>query len=100
MDIKVHSIDFDADEKLLEFIDEKILKLQKFFDNIVAAEVYLKLDSSESNENKITEIKLLIPGKDMFAKKQCASFEEATDLVTEALRKQLKKYKGKSKMTA
>ena len=54
-----------------------------------------KLDKKEGVENKIAEIKLAIPGKDLFAKKQCKSFEEATDLAVEALRKQIKKHKGK-----
>ena len=66
-----------------------------FFDNIIDAEVYLKIDRANTNDNKIAEIKLNIPGRDLFAKKQCKSFEEATDETVEALRRQIKRHKGK-----
>jgi putative sigma-54 modulation protein len=95
MEVQVHAIHFTADQKLIDFIEEKVSKLELFFDNIIACEVYLKLDKSQEKENKISEVKLLIPGKTLIAKKQCKSFEEATDLVVEALRKQVKKHKEK-----
>ncbi|MFN3918232.1 MAG: ribosome hibernation-promoting factor, HPF/YfiA family [Flavobacteriales bacterium] len=95
MDFKVHSIHFDADQKLIDFIRAKVEKLTQFYDNIIAAEVFLRLESSKENENKVTEIKLFIPGNDLFAKRQAKSFEESTDLVVEALRRQLRKTKGK-----
>lgn len=91
----MHSIHFTADQKLINFINEKASKLELFFDNIIACEVYLRLDKSQEKENKITELKLLIPGKTLIAKKQCKTFEEAADLAVEALRKQVKKHKEK-----
>ena len=93
MDIKVHSVHFTADKKLVDFVNEKVGKLELFFDNIIASEVYLRLDKSQDGENKIAEVKILIPGKELFAKKQCKSFEEAADLAVEALRKQVHKHK-------
>lgn len=96
MNIKVHSIRFDADQKLINFIESKVEKLDLFYDNIIAGEVYLRLDKSSSNENKVAEIKLIMPGKDLFAKKQCKTFEEATDTAVEALRRQVKRKKGKT----
>jgi putative sigma-54 modulation protein len=95
MDIQVHSVHFDADRKLLEFIDKKIGKLEQYFDHIINSEVFLRIGNPSEPENKVTEIKLSIPGKELFAKKQCKSFEEATDLACEALRKQVKRYKEK-----
>ncbi len=95
MDIKIHSIHFDADQKLLDYINDKVSKLSLFFDHIIVGEVFLRLDKSSEKENKITEIKILIPGKELFAKKQCRSFEESADLVVEALRKQIVKHKEK-----
>jgi len=97
MDIKVHSIRFDADQKLLEFIDKKVGKLIQFYDHIIDAEVFLRLDKDQSSENKVVEVKLNIPGNDLFAKKQSKSFEESADLATEALRRQLKKTKEKQR---
>jgi putative sigma-54 modulation protein len=91
----LHSVHFKADQKLINFVNEKVDKLQLFFDHIIAGEVYLRLDKSSEKENKIAEVKLLMPGKELFAKKQCKSFEEAADLAVEALRSQVRKHKGK-----
>ena len=95
MEVQVQSINFNADQKLIAFIKERLSKLNVFYDQIIGSEVYLKIDKSDVNQNKIVEIKLNIPGKDLFAKKQCKSFEEATDVTIDALRRQLKKHKGK-----
>lgn len=95
MDIKFNSVNFTADKKLIEFVNEKVNKLSVFFDNIISSEVYLRVDKDQEKENKLAEIKILLPGRELFAKKQCKSFEEATDLAVEALRRQVNKYKGK-----
>jgi putative sigma-54 modulation protein len=95
MDIKIHSVRFDADIKLIDFINNKVSKLIQFNDDIIAAEVFLRLENSQDMENKIAEIKLDIPGNNLFAKKQSKTFEEATDLAVDALRKQVKKKKDK-----
>lgn len=92
---KIHSVHFDASEALLSFIGKKMEKLETYHDKIVGSEVFLRLDGSESGENKVAEIKLNIPGKELFAKKQCKSFEEATDLAVDALRKQIQRHKEK-----
>ena len=93
MKINVHSVHFSADKKLVNYINEKVNKLDLFFDNIVASEVFLRVDKSSDKENKISEVKLLVPGKELFAKKQCKTFEEAVALSVEALRKQVEKKK-------
>ena len=95
MDIKVHAVHFSADQKLVDYIEEKVAKLNLFNDHIVTAEVFLRLDNTSDLENKIGEVKILLPGKELFAKKQAKSFEEAIDLVTEAVRKQVLKEKEK-----
>jgi len=96
MRVKIQSIHFDADEKLLNFVEAKVGKLNTYSNAIIDSEVFLRLDKSSSHENKIAEVKLLVPGNDLFAKRQCKTFEEATDQVVEALRRQLKKQKEKS----
>ncbi|MEZ5072536.1 MAG: HPF/RaiA family ribosome-associated protein [Bacteroidales bacterium] len=96
MYIKMHSIRFDADQKLKSFIDTKVKKLPTVYDDILGAEVYLRLDKdSEQRENKLVEIKLDVKGQAVFARKQCKTFEEATDQSIEALKKQLVKKKQK-----
>lgn len=95
MDLQVHSLHFDADKKLIDFINNKVGKLNQYFDKIVSGDVILKIDKSNESGNKVAEIKINIPGKELFAKKQCKSFEEATDLACEALRRQVKRHKEK-----
>lgn len=95
MQIKVQSIHFDADTKLINFIEERLQKLTTFHDRIIKGEVFLRLDKSDINENKIAEVKLSIPGKELFAKRQCKTFEEATDTAVDALKRQIDKHKTK-----
>ena len=87
MTINIQSVHFNADRKLLDFINEKVDKLNTFYDGIINSEVVLRLDKSSTSDNKICEIKMLGKGHEFFAKKQCESFEEATDLVCEAIKK-------------
>ena len=68
MRVKIQSIHFDADQKLLDFIENKVGKLNTYSNSIIDSEVYLKLDKGDSHENKVAEIKLLVPGNDLFAK--------------------------------
>lgn len=95
MNVKINSVHFKADRKLEAFIQEKVGKLSQYFDGIVSGDVILKLDNTDTPENKIAEIKLSIPGNDLYAKKQSKTFEEATDQAVDALKVQLKKYKEK-----
>jgi len=97
MNIKVEAVHFDADKKLVDFINEKVKKLDHFYDHIIGGEVFLKLDKPSEKGNKIAEIKIEVPGKDLFAKKQSHSFEEATDLCVDALKRQVEKHKIKFK---
>ncbi len=98
MEIKINSVHFAADQKLVDFINKKVSKLDTFFDGIINAEVTLKVDKPESSNNKISELKLSIPSNGyLFAKKQADSFEEATDLAIDAIKKQLDKFKDKLK---
>lgn len=97
MKIGIQSIHFNADQKLLAFIQKKVNKLDQFYDQIISGEVYLRLDNVTEETNKKVEIKLMIPGSTLFAKEECKSFEEATDLSIECLRKQIKKHKDKIK---
>ncbi len=98
MKLNVQSIHFDADRKLVEFIREKLLKLTQFTDGIHAAEVFLRLEhDGEARENKVVEVRLSVPGNDLFARKQGKTFEEASTEAAEALRSQITKGKDRVK---
>lgn len=95
MNVNIESLGFKADVKLLDFINKKIQKLSKLHDGLISADVKLKLEKEEGRENKIAEIKLMVPQDELFSKKKSTTFEESVDLVADALRRQLKKHKEK-----
>ena len=97
MRITINSVHFKTDRKLEEFINEKVQKLAKTYDGVIGSDITLKLENSNDDSNKIAEVRLLVPGKDLYAKKQSKSFEEATDNALDALKKQLTKHKEKQK---
>ncbi|HPE74493.1 MAG TPA: ribosome-associated translation inhibitor RaiA [Draconibacterium sp.] len=98
MEIKINSVHFTADQKLVDFVNKKVGKLDTFFDGIINAEVTMKVLKPETAKNKVSELKISIPANGyLFAKKEADTFEEATDLAIDAVRKQIDKYKEKLK---
>ncbi|OIN58975.1 HPF/RaiA family ribosome-associated protein [Arsenicibacter rosenii] len=97
MRLQIHAVHFAADQKLLEFIQKKLNKLDTFHDRITGGEVFLKLEGSETNKvkDKIIEVRLHIPGKDLFVTERDKSFESATDRVLEVLKDKLVRTKEK-----
>ena len=94
MKLQIHSIHFDADQSLIDFIQRKTDKLETFHDRILDGEAFLRINNT-GIENKTVEIKINLPGNQLFAKEVAKTFEGATDLCTEALRRQLRKIKVK-----
>jgi len=95
MEIRTQAVNFDADTKLIEFIDRKLGKLDTFYDNIVSTDVFLKLEKTGQVQDKVAEIKIKVPGSTLVAKETTKSFEESIDLGAASLRRQLIKYKDK-----
>ncbi|MFT4968917.1 MAG: putative sigma-54 modulation protein [Chitinophagales bacterium] len=98
MNVQFHPSGFTASEQLKEFIEKKLEKLETFFDKIVDADVYLKLESHQQVKDKTSEFKLNVPGDTLFSSETAKNFEVATDLAVESLRRQLKKYKEKQNL--
>ena len=94
MNIKIHSIKFDASDNLLDFIQKKMDKMDKFFDRVVDGEVYLKLNN-EGIENKTVEIKINLPGDQFFAESSAKSFEKAMEESAKSIKRKLRKHKDK-----
>ncbi|MFQ5446415.1 MAG: ribosome hibernation-promoting factor, HPF/YfiA family [Saprospiraceae bacterium] len=95
--MKVHteSVQFKADKKLHDFIQKKLDKLELFFDRIIDADVKLRLENAGQVRDKITEVRLHVPGQSLFAKEKDKSFEAAVDSAVDNLKRQLTKYKEK-----
>lgn len=95
MKLQMHSIHFDADQKLIAFVQKKADKLDTFYGRIIDGEVTLRLRKDETQENKLVELKVRIPGQQLFVSEYARTFEEATDLAVDAMRRQLKRKKEK-----
>ncbi len=97
MEVRIQSIHFDASEQLQVFIQKKVAKLEKYYDDIKKVEVSLKVVKPETAENIEAGVKVVVPNGDFYASKICDTFEEAIDLSVEAIEKQLVKYKEKQR---
>jgi len=95
MKVNVQSVNFNVDQKLLEFIQERLDKLENFYDKIIYADVFLKVQQTSDKENKTTEVLLSIPGDEIMVKKTAKTFEEGIDSCERALQRQLIKRKDK-----
>jgi putative sigma-54 modulation protein len=95
MKVDVHAVNFTVDRKLVDFVQERMDKLEKYYDRVVSADVFLKVEKTSDKENKIAEIKINVPGDDFLVKKQCKTFEEAVELSAESLERLLVKRKEK-----
>lgn len=94
MQIIIQSPHFTTGKALTNHVNEKISKLPHFYLGIISAEVCLKIDGSHPTRNKVCEIRLVIPGNDLFALSQCDTFEQATNETVNALKEQIRKHKS------
>lgn len=97
MNVMIQSVKFDADKKLLDFVQTKVGKLERYSEQITSADVTMKLDKDEERGNKVVAIRLEVPGEDLVAEFRSKSFEESVDECITALRRQIERYKDKWK---
>ena len=95
MKVNTQSVNFNADEKLITFIQKRMDKLETYYDKVIKSEVYLKVENTSSKENKIFEARVSVPGDSLVVKKQCKTFEEGVDVAVASLQRQLTKRKEK-----
>ena len=95
MKVNIQAVGFSADKKLMDFIQQRLNKLDKYYDKVVSSDVFLKVEKTSEKENKIVELKVHVPGDDFIVKKNCKSFEEAVELSAESLERLLLKRKEK-----
>jgi putative sigma-54 modulation protein len=96
MTVNIESVHFTADVKLIEYIEQKVNKLEKLYNKSTDVKVFLKLENSGQVKDKVSEIRLRVPGQDIFAKATSKSFEASFDEALESMKRQIKKYKEKS----
>ena len=97
MQVIIESVQFRADQKLIEFTDKRLGKLDQYYDRILEARVYLKLENAGQVKDKVAEVSLDVPGQTLFATATDKTFEAAVDEAADSLRRQLARYKEKSR---
>jgi putative sigma-54 modulation protein len=100
MKVNVQTPNFVPDDKLISFIEKRLSKLEQFYDKIIYADVFLKVQKTSEKQNKITEILLSVPGGDLMVKKDARTFEAGADECIQSLERQLKKRKDKQRANA
>ncbi len=98
MKVNTQSVNFNADVKLLNFIQKRLDKLELYYDKVISSDVYLKVDNTSSKKNKVVEINMLVPKDKFVVKKQRKSFEEAIDSACDSLERKLVKKKKKPRV--
>ena len=97
MEIKIQSIHFDATEQLEAFIQKKVAKLEKSYEDIQKVEVQLKVVKPATAQNKEASLLVTIPGTSLHVEKVSDTFEESIDLCVDSMKVQLQKNKEKSR---
>jgi putative sigma-54 modulation protein len=95
MKVNIQAVNFNIDKKLVDFIEERVGKLEKYYDKIITADAFLKVEQTSEKENKIVELNIHVPGDSFMVKKVCKTFEEAVDASCESQERLLKKRKEK-----
>lgn len=94
MNVNIQTVKFDADKRLVEFVEHKLAKMDRFAERSTGADVVLKLDKDFEKGNKVATITLHMPGSDLISEQRAKSFEEAIDLAIDALKRQNEKLKA------
>ena len=97
MKVFVQSVNFNADKKLIDFVEKKVMGLEKFHDKIIDIEVFLKVQNTSEKENKHTELKINIPGSELIVKKETKPLKKELLLVVDRHEKTVEKIKRKRK---
>lgn len=93
MDVKIQSVKFDAGKQLVEFVEKKMSRLERFADRPTGVDVILRLDKDHENGNKVAVTTLHVPGGDIVTEQRAKTFEEAVDLSLDAIKRQIEKRK-------
>ncbi len=91
MEVKIQSVKFDASKQLLEFVEKKMSRLERFEGNSTGVDVTLKLDKDDEKGNKLALVTLHVPGGDIVSEQRARTFEEAVDLALDAVKRQIEK---------
>ncbi len=95
MDIKIQSLKFDASKQLIEFVEKKMSRLERFAERPTGVDVVLRLEKDSEKGNKVASVALHVPGGDIMSEQHAKTFKEAVDLALDAVKRQIEKRRDK-----
>ena len=95
MDVNIQSLKFDASKQLIEFVEKKMARLERFADRPTGVDVVLKLEKDDEKGNKVAQVTLHFPGGDILTEQHAHTFEEAVDMALDVIKRQIEKRKDK-----
>lgn len=98
MRVYTETVAFKADQKLIDYIERKLSKMDQFFDRIIDANVVLKLENAGQVRDKVAEVRIKVPGEVLIVKETRKTFEASVASAVEGLRRQLIRYKEKERI--
>jgi putative sigma-54 modulation protein len=97
MKVQTEAVQFKADRKLLDYVERKLVKMERYFDRIIEARVVLKLENSGQVRDKIAEVRLSVPGDTLIFKSSSKTFEASVDNAVDGLKRLIAKHKEKAR---
>ena len=96
MNVNIQTVRFDADAGLIDYVNQKLQKLNTFHDRIIKVNVFLKLDNVvHTIKDKIAEIRIHVPRHEFFVKSTSKSFQVSFDEAFDSIVNQIKRKKQK-----
>lgn len=96
MKFNIHGFHFDVNDEVRNYAVEKIGKLDKYYRNIIIADVKLEAEEGDTaNVRYICTVQLEVPGDNIVAKQKGQDIHEVIDLVADELKRQISKKKEK-----
>ena len=95
MDVNIQSLKFDASKQLIEFVEKKMARLERFADRPTGVDVVLKLEKDDEKGNKVAQVTLHVPGGDILTEQPAHTFEEDVEMALDVIKRQIEKRKDK-----
>jgi putative sigma-54 modulation protein len=97
MNISINAIHFRASSRLISVVKQRVASLKKYNSHMDSVKIFLRLENNHLKKNKLSEIHVHLPGKNLIVRKRSETFEKSTSLAKSVLIKILAKSKQKVK---
>ncbi len=93
MEINIKSLKFDADQKLIAFVEKKVARLERFYEGLTEVNVTMTL--LHEPDNKDVKLQIHIPGEELIIQRNAKTFEDAVTECADAMKEKLTRAREK-----